>query len=258
MPTHNPTPTVSCYRTPPLFASFSELIAAESTRHGGVSQVPYQSLNLGFSTDDAPAYTAENRRLFFAALGIDPNQVATAHQCHGTEVLITTEPGRFEGYDALISAIPGLFVAVSIADCVPILVYDRRQRVVAAIHAGWRGTVGQIVAKTLRTMQQQFGTQPSNCFAYIGTCIDVLSFEVGPEVADAFDPTFVATTHKPAKFLVDLKSANARQLTDFGIPLDQIGRSPYSTVLHNDDYFSHRAERGQTGRMLAVIGLKQH
>ncbi|MBC8155512.1 MAG: peptidoglycan editing factor PgeF [Bacteroidetes bacterium] len=255
MPDTSPASVRSLYRVPALLATFSELTAAESTRHGGISPPPYQSLNLGFNTDDVPEHTEENRRLFFSALGIDPERVVSSHQCHGTELMTATQPGRFDGYDALITAVPGLVVAVSIADCVPILVYDTGERAVAAIHAGWRGTVGGIVSKTLRAMQQQFGTRPGDCFAYVGTCIDKTSFEVGPDVAGAFDAPFVAAGNQPGTFLVNLQAANARQLTDFGIPSDQIGFSPYSTVLNNDDYFSHRAERGQTGRMLAVIGL---
>lgn len=255
MPPNSPAAAPSLYRIPALFARFDKLTAAESTRHGGISPVPYQSLNLGFNTDDVFERTEENRRLFFSALGVDPARVASSHQCHGTELLMATAPGRFDGYDALVTAVPGLVVAVSIADCVPVLIYDADKRVVAAIHAGWRGTAGGIVGKTLQAMQQQFGTHPDHCFAYVGTCIDATSFEVGPEVAAAFDAPFVAAGNQPGKFLVDLKAANARQLTNFGISVEQIGISPYSTVLHNADYFSHRAEGGQTGRMLAVIGL---
>ena len=248
--------TTHLYRTPALFAPFGELRAAESTRHGGISPAPYHSLNLGYNTDDRPEHTTENRRLFFTALGIDPAAVASSHQCHGTSILTATQPGRYDGYDALITNEPGLFVAVSIADCVPVLVYDPVRRVVAAIHAGWRGTAGGIVGKTLRAMQDQFGTHPADCVGYVGTCIDQTSFVVSRDVADAFANDFVQESHQAGKFLVDLKAANARQFTDFGIPSAQIERSPYSTVLNNNDYFSHRAERGTTGRMLAVIGLK--
>lgn len=253
-----PQQTAPVYRTPALFTQFGELTAAESTRHGGISPAPYHSLNLGYNTNDRPENTTENRRLFFTALGIRPDQLASSHQCHSTSILTATQSGRFDGYDALITNKPGLLVAVSIADCVPILVYDQVRRVVAAVHAGWRGTVGGIVSKTLQTMQKQFGTQPGDCMGYVGTCIDETSFEVGPEVADAFAAEFVRASGQPGTFLVDLKRANARQLTDFGLPAVQIELSPYSTVLNNNDYFSHRAERGTTGRMLAVIGLKSN
>ena len=242
-----------------LFRSqFPNLIAAESTRHGGISPAPFASLNLGLNTDDDPENVTENRHRFFANLGpgYAESQVASSYQVHGTEILYATEPGRFSGYDALITNQPGLFLAVSIADCVPILIYDADNQAVAAIHAGWRGTVGQIVDKTLSEMKTRFNTQPAHCYAYVGTCIDETSLEVGADVAEQFGEAFKDEAAGSGKWLVDLKSANARQLTDFGIPATQIERSAYSTVLHNTDYFSHRHERGQTGRMLAVVGLK--
>lgn len=244
------------YRVPTLFANFPDLIVAESTRHGGVSTVPFASLNLGVNTADEAANVAENRRRFFDAIGAKADRFASSHQVHGKEILYATEPGRFDGYDALMTDQPGLLIGVSIADCVPILLHDVVHRAVAAIHAGWRGTLEGIVAKTLARMQEQFGTQPGQCYAYIGTCIDAISFEVGPEVAKQFAPEFKRMDAGTGKGYVDLKAANLRNITDFGIPSAQIGLSPFSTVLDNDDYFSHRAERGQTGRMLAVIGIK--
>ena len=242
--------------TPLIFSNFSTLIAAESTRNGGVSPAPFASLNLGINTADDPANVTENRRRFFADIGASTDWFASSHQVHGTEILYTIEPGRFEGYDALITDQPGLLVGVTVADCVPILIYDTEHQAVAAIHAGWRGMVGQLVTKTLEAMQQRFGTAATSCYAYVGTCIDACSFEVGPEVAEQFAPDLQQMNPKTKKNSVDLKAANARQLREFGIPLAQIGVSPFSTVLHNADYFSYRAERGQTGRMLAVIGTK--
>lgn len=246
------------FTTPAIFTQFPNLIAAESTRHGGISPAPFVSLNLGLNTDDDPVTVAENRRRFFSALGPGCNEsrVASSYQVHGTEVLHATEPGRFSGYDALITNQPGLLLAVSIADCVPILIYDAGNQAVAAVHAGWRGTVGQIVSKTLLAMQTTFGTQPGHCRGYVGTCIDETSFEVGPDVAELFGAGVKRKAATGDTWFVDLKAANAQQLTNFGIPTAQISISPFSTVLNNNDYFSHRHERGQTGRMLAVVGLK--
>ncbi|GAB4017323.1 peptidoglycan editing factor PgeF [Spirosoma koreense] len=245
------------YRTPAVFANINSLLAAESTRHGGISPAPFESLNLGINTDDEQTNVDENRRRFFTALGADPSApFASSHQVHGTEVLYTTNSGRFEGYDALITDQPGLLIGVTVADCVPVLVYDAANQAVAAIHAGWRGTVGGIVGKTLAEMQQRFGTSPQSCYAYVGTCIDACSFEVGPEVAELFAQAFKRTDSDTDTCYVDLQAANKQFLTDFGIPDKQISVSPFSTVLNNDDYFSYRAEDGNTGRMLAVIGVK--
>ena len=242
-------------RRPAVFAPFPRLIAAESTRHGGVSPAPFYSLNLGKSTPDDPENVAENRRRFARSAGFETGRLAWSYQVHGDRVRCVTEPGGAEGFDALVSATPGVVLAVSVADCVPILIYDAKNQAVAAVHAGWRGTVMEIVSKTLQAMQARFGTLGGDCFAYVGTCIDECSFEVGDEVAQHFAGPFKRFDAAAGKFFVDLKKANAAQLREFGVPGQQIELSPYSTVLHHAEYFSHRLEKGLTGRMLAVIGL---
>lgn len=244
------------YYQPSVFNSFTNLIAAESTRTGGVSPVPLSSLNLSFRVGDDETNVIENRKRFFGGLGIEPEQLATSYQVHGDKVLYAIEPGDYSGFDALVTDRKDVFVAVSVADCTPILIYDTENEVVAAIHAGWRGTVDGIVFKTLETMQDHFGTKSKDCFAYIGTCIDECSFEVDADVADHFPNEFKRFDASLNKFLVDLKAGNKDQLLEFGIPDSQIEVSPFSTVLNNDHYFSHRKEKGQTGRMMAVIGMK--
>ena len=245
----------SCH-VPTIFADHPGLIAAESTRHGGVSQPPYASLNLGINTDDDPANIVENRRRWLSNWQLTEAALATSYQVHGTDVQIVTQVGRTHGYDALITSVPGLVVGVTVADCTPILVFDQRTRAVAAIHAGWRGTAGGIVTKTLLAMQTHYGTRPADCLAYVGTCIDACSFAVGPEVAAHFSPDRITRDTATGQGLVDLKQANADQLRASGLADSQIEISPFSTVLNNADYFSHRLERGLTGRMLALIGVR--
>ncbi len=241
---------------PKIFTQFPNLAAAQSTRHGGVSPAPYQSLNLGKSTEDDPANVAENRRRFCASLGFQPAQMAWSKQVHGDQIRHATEPGGGEGFDALVTNVPGILLAVSVADCTPILVYDAQHQAIAAIHAGWRGTVTDIVTKSLIFMQKTFGTSGEDCFAYIGTCIDECSFEVGDEVAVAFTEPFKRFDAQRGKFFVDLKKANAAQLLAFGIPEAQIEISPYCTMRHSTDFFSHRKDKGVTGRGMGVIGLR--
>jgi polyphenol oxidase len=249
------TPAPPLFRTPSLLARHPGLLAAESTRHGGVSPAPFVSLNLGGSTADAPAHIAENRRRFHAALGLPPDRTASSHQVHGCEVLTVTQPGHHTGYDALVTNQPNVFLVVTVADCTPVLLYDPVQRAVAAVHAGWRGTAGGIVTKVLDRMQEAYGTRPSDCIGYIGTCIDECSFEVDADVADHFAPDHKRFDVGLRKYFVDLKAANAAQLRRAGVPVGQLEISAYSTVLHNHDYFSYRKENGQTGRMQAIIGL---
>jgi YfiH family protein len=244
------------YRYPTVFSNYPQIAAAESTRHGGVSTVPFESLNLGLHTADDPLAVAENRKRFFAALGFTPLQVAVSHQVHGAKILRVEEPGFHEGYDALMTDKPQILLAVTIADCTPILVFDPVQHAVAAIHAGWKGTAAKIVCKTLEAMQRTYGTKMADCFAYVGTCIDYCDFEVDADVADHFDPEHKRWNEVKQKYFVDLKAANQTQLLDGGLSSDHIQISPFSTIGHNQDYFSHRLEKGKTGRMLATIGLR--
>lgn len=250
------TSTSILFHRPAIFAPFKKVVAAESTRHGGVSPAPYKSLNLGINTDDDPANVAENRRRFCAALGFLPEQMAWSRQVHADQIRLVTESGGSEGFDALITNCPGVLLAVSVADCTPILVYDLKNNALGAAHAGWPSTAARIVEKMLARMAVEFGTKGSNCFAWVGTCIDECSFEVGEEVAVQFADEFKRFDAGRGKFLVDLKKANMAQLRAFDVPENQIEISPFSTVLNNEDYFSHRKEKGTTGRMLAAIGLK--
>jgi len=244
------------YRIPGIFSQFPNLIAAESTRHGGVSEGPYASLNLGGSTQDKPENITENVKRFFNALQVPLESVAKSHQVHGDAILKVTEPGRFDTFDALITNKPNVQLAVTIADCTPILIFDPACNAVAAIHAGWRGTVKSIVQKTVLALQKEYGTVPEHCYAYVGTCIDECSFEVGEEVAEHFDSSYKRLDTASGKYFVDLKLANCDQLINAGLKKENIEISACSTVINNSDYFSYRHEKGITGRMLATIGIK--
>jgi polyphenol oxidase len=243
--------------SPNIFSAFPNLIAGQSKRTGGVSKGDFNSLNLGLNTEDAEEYVEQNRKLFFSSLGINESNLASSHQVHGNEILIAHQAQRATGYDAIITNKANLFVAVTIADCTPVLIYDKHTHVVAAIHAGWRGTASKIVERTLNEMQKNFGTNAVDCFAYIGTCISKNAFEVGNEVAEQFDNAFVQFNETKQKHYVDLKAANLQQLQGFGVPLTQIEVAETCTVINNDSYFSYRKENGKTGRMLAVIGRKE-
>jgi polyphenol oxidase len=232
------------YTVPKIFQQFPELIAVESNRHGGISKAPYASLNLGLFTEDKPENVQENRTRFFESLGIKPSRVAHSYQVHRDRILKVTRCRAYEGYDAMITINKNSFMSVTVADCVPILIYDVKNQAVAAIHAGWKGTIADITAKTIQMMQLEFDTKPTDCYAYVGTCIDETSFEVGEKVAELFAYEFktMVKSGRKVKFFVDLKKANAAQLIKCGVPENQIEISSFSTVLDNYDYFSHRNE----------------
>ncbi|MCX6295223.1 MAG: polyphenol oxidase family protein [Bacteroidetes bacterium] len=149
-----------------------------------------------------------------------------------------------------------MFLAVSVADCTPILIHDTKNNAVAAIHAGWKGTVGKIVLNTLQLMGEQYGTEGKYCKAFIGACISYENFEVGDEVATYFELSQKRFDKQKQKWFVDLKKANMKQLLDFGVMEKNIEISDFCTVKNNNTFFSHRKEKGVTGRMMAVIGMK--
>ena len=237
---------------PRIFDSIPGLVAGVSTRHGGLSKAPYTSLNLGVHTDDYTAVIEQNLSLFCTDLGVSSTDLARSYQVHGDKIWVTGRAGYQSGFDAMISVQPGVFAGVGIADCTPILLADPVTRVCAAIHAGWKGTVAQIVYKTAKRMIENRGSNPTDILAYIGPCISQKHFEVGDEVAVHFDEAF--KMRKGAKWHVDLKAANAAQLQSLGI--QQIEVDPACTVENNADFFSHRTEKGMTGRMLALIGFQ--
>jgi len=240
--------------TPSIFNN-KIITAAQSTRLGGVSETPYYSLNLGKSTNDKPENVAKNRNLFFNALGTDVNKVAMSGQVHSTEILVAEQPVMEKGFDAIISNTPGLMLAVSIADCTPILIHDTKNNAIAAIHAGWRGTAANITHKTLLKMKQQFNTKGEDCLAFIGACIGYNAFEVGNDVAQYFEDSVKKIKTGTSNYFVDLKTANKHQLLQSGLKEENIEVSNYCTVENNDLFFSHRYENGITGRMMATIEL---
>jgi len=241
---------------PSCAAVFPQLTVAESTRLGGVSTSPFASLNLGLFTDDKAAHVQQNRERFCNDLGWPVARMAGSFQIHGDQVLRVNNPGQWEGYDALVTNRPAILLSVTIADCTPILIYDPVAQAVGAAHAGWRGTANQIATKTMLLMRDAYGSRPEDCWVYIGTCIGAKDFEVDADVADHFIDEYKEWDPTRNKFLVDLKKANRDQFLRLGVAPERIEVSPFSTVANTDRYFSHRAERGLTGRMIAVIGMK--
>ncbi len=257
-----------------------------STRGGGVSELNGEKvLNLGFVEWDSKENVLENRRRFQSALGAEGMTLAGLSQIHSDFVHV------FEGSpdapcrgDASITNHPGVLLAVQTADCVPILLVDPKNRAVAAVHAGWRGTLQRIVAKTIGKMQMQFGTRPADLLAAIGPSIGVCCYEVGTEVASAFQSQFPNASdwfdelrtgdepnplqwlnmkppgHQPLpkNVLLDLRKGNRAQLLEAGLLPRNISESDLCTACLRDLFFSYRKEGGVTGRLMAVIGIREN
>lgn len=241
---------------PGIFSAHRDVCALQTTRHGGVSPKPFATLNLGHNTSDKPENVLRNRQIVCNHLGIVPPSLVTADQVHGTKVCEAVEGGhRRGGYDAFITDRENVFLCILTADCYPVLLYDHEHKAAGAVHAGWKGTAAKAVRKTVEAMTERYGTSPSSCLAYIGAGISGNAYEVGRDVADRFSGKHLDVS-PDGRLLLDLASANLDQLLEAGIPENRIEVSPFCTVRNNRDFFSYRKENGQTGRMIALIGIK--
>ena len=240
---------------PRIFADVPSVTAGVSTRHGGVSGPPYDTLNLGRHVGDDPSCVEENRRRFCASLDTDPAWLATAGQVHGSTVRVIDAPRHEPFCDGLVTTTPGLLLAIATADCAAVLLADPVNRVAAACHAGWRGAVARIAADTVTTMTD-CGADPAQIRAHVSPCISLDAFEVGPEVAARFDEAVVHRRDDWPRPHVDLKAALRRQLADAGVTPDAIEVSERGTAQETDDFFSHSASGGTTGRMFGAVVLR--
>jgi YfiH family protein len=230
---------------------------AFSTRLGGISPAPFDSLNLGNPTgcdrqDDDERIQTNYRRLQ-AAIGCASSARCWVHQVHGGDVAnAASDFSNGIKADALTTDDPGHMLAIRVADCVPILLTDERGETVAAVHAGWRGVIAGVIPATLARMPL-----PKNLIAAIGPCIGFDAFEVGDEVLREFDRAFGSDAplrrNGDGKGRVDLRAACQLQLRRAGLTAEQIDTTDRCTFRDADEFFSHRRDRGVTGRLAALI-----
>ncbi|HWX55937.1 MAG TPA: peptidoglycan editing factor PgeF [Verrucomicrobiae bacterium] len=275
----------------PNLKALTWLVHGFSTRAGGVSTCyGGKTLNLGLTKDDKPEYVARNRKLLLSAAGAAtrtrPWPMITLRQVHSDLIHAVTsrDTAQLAG-DGLVTNLSSLVLAVQTADCFPILLVDTKNRAVGAFHAGWRGTVGRIVEKGLGMMRREYGTRPQDVHAAIGPGIQQCCYEVGEELKNKFEsqfpyaaelfrevqesdpvrekyPMLFMNARAPGhgdsctKLHLDLQEANRRQLLAAGVPETQITALQGCTACDTKTFFSHRAEKGTTGRMMAVVGVK--
>lgn len=264
-----------------------------STRKGGVSRIfsaedAPGELNLGFSAGDDPEAVTQNRRLLAEAItGDAATPLITVRQFHSNVLVAASAAAMSPGCkaDGLMTDVPGLLLGIMTADCIPVLVADRKRRSVAAFHAGWRGTVKRIVESGIGRMRLEFGSQPEDLIAAIGPGIGACCYAVGEEVLSSFESQFAyasdlfrevydsdpVRTKYPMLFLtqrapghspigpslhLDLVEANRRQLLAAGLKPSAIHLVGGCTSCQPDLFFSHRASHGHAGRMMGVIGIR--
>jgi len=241
-----------------------EIVHAIFTRQGGVSPAPWRSLNVGGTVGDRQEHVAENRRLAFEALDLNLGSLYDVWQVHGKRVVNTDAPrpahAPYEKADAILTDTPGITLFMRFADCVPILLYDPIQRAVGLVHAGWKGTVLGTVVEAVTAMQNRYGTSPENILAAIGPSIGPQHYQVGPEVIAQVKRRFgdghrALLVSENGRVNLDLWAANRILLEESGV--NRIEEAQICTACSLDEWYSHRAESGRTGRFGALIALKE-
>jgi polyphenol oxidase len=234
---------------------YDAIVAGFTTRHGGTSQSPFTSFNLGSTAGDNAEHVVANRQKLADATGFPLDRIVIAGQVHGSDVLLVDQPGVYRGYDGLVTATPDLLLCITAADCAAVLMADVEAGVIGACHSGWRGAVAGIAIRTVDIMIAR-GADPGRIEAFVSPCISRAHFEVGPEVAEKFDPEFVFVPNGKEKPHVDLKGAVARQLDQAGLRPDAIEVSDRCTFGEATDFFSYRKEGARSGRMMGFIGIR--
>ena len=240
-----------------------------STRLGGVSTPPFDTLNLGLSQGDDPACVRENFRRFCAAVGADLSRMVVTHQVHRDDIRIATSADAGKGLDrerdyevdGLITNERGLPLVIHTADCIPVLLHDPVRGVIGACHAGWRGTALGIAAKTAQKMAEVYGTNPADLRCAIGPGISRCCFETRTDVPEAMRNALGSAAedfiddHGDGSFHVDLKEINRWWLHKAGVPLEQIAVAEACTACDLNTFFSHRRMGAARGAMAAMIEL---
>lgn len=254
-----------------LFDQFADVTNVISSRLGGVSIGTYHSLNIGLHVGDQYTAVIKNRALLCEEVGVELSSLVACEQVHGANVSIVTAAQRGKGAvkwsdsvactDGLITDVPDIPLFMIVADCAILSFFDSKHRVIALAHGSWRGTVGRIAQKTVSIMREVFGCDPADIVVGIGPSIGPCCYEVHEDVIESFHQAFL---NQAAKFFVqqsrgsthlDLWMANKWQLLEVGIREEHIELSDVCNACHIDMFYSHRAEKGKTGRFGGLIVL---
>ena len=239
------------------------VVSAAFTRTGGVSSVPWATLNVGGTVGDDPERVAENRRRAFSAVNRPLSSMFDVWQVHSSDVVVTDRPRpaneAHQKADIILTRSPDVTLFMRFADCVPILLFDPIHKAIGLAHSGWLGTVNQVGRSAIAAMQSQFGTNPADLIACIGPSICADHYPVGSDVADKAGQAFEqkidqVLIERGGQTHFDLWKANQIVLEESGVTNIEI--AGICTACHSDEWFSHRGERGKTGRFGVLFGMK--
>lgn len=235
-----------------ILSSTPEVIFGFSTKIGAERNAPFY-FNMSHSVGDDKEIVEENRTLFFQALGLEKKNIALQRQVHGDVINYVVDGGIYEDSDAMITDRRNIGLAISTADCAAIFLYDKKNKVIAGIHSGWRGTNKKILLKTLARLKDDFNTSPADLVAYIAPAISQNNYEIGNEVAALFDKKYLLP--KGEKFLLDVSQVNYDILVNFGLSKKDIQISSLCSFEFKHLLHSYRREGLHSGRALGIIAL---
>lgn len=259
------------YLTFDIFSATGLVEHAFTSRCGGISRGPYESLNMAFHVGDDPANVLENRRRMSGVMGAGVEDMVAGHQVHGTRVYRVAGADRGKGArdlesaipetDGLITATEGVLLSSFYADCVPVMILDPVRRVIGLAHAGWKGTAGHIAGKTVMEMVTHFHTRPENCLAVIAPSIGPCCYEIDGPVLERVQQGFkqwstLVRQSAPGRWRLDLWRANRAVLCEAGLLNENIVVAGLCTACRPELFFSYRGQSGVCGRMASLIMLK--
>jgi len=238
---------------PYIFKRFPEIIFGFSTMTGN-NNADANKFNMSFNVGDDRELVSKNRSTFFKELGLNSENITYQKQVHGDGIKFISEGGNCGESDAMITSKPGLGLAISSADCTAIFIYDTKNKIIAAVHSGWRGTSKKILEKTLSRLIKEYKCNPEDMICYLSPSISQINYEIGQEVAEYFDDKYLIP--KNGKFLLDVSSSNYDMLIKHGVNTNNIQKSKlcsygYKTLLH-----SYRRDGEKSGRALGIISIR--
>ncbi len=251
----------------PDWSTQESLLAGFTTRNGGSSRAPYNSLNLGYGSGDQVSQVEANRATVARSFGIEPHLFLTAKQVHGSEILVIDQPNpevshfqRVES-DAIITNQRQILIGILVADCFPVILYDRQKHVAAVIHLGWRGTAAGLLERSVKAMNEIFGCQSTDISAAVGPGIAAHSYEVDRPVRDAFRQGSgqwerISTEVRLGHWQLDLQKSILLQLDAAGIERSAVDVVKECTCCHKETLFSYRRDQGRTGRQMGFALLR--
>lgn len=251
----------------PSWAESERLQAGFTTRNGGSSRPPFNSLNLGFNSGDQVSQVEANRGTLARVFDLEPHLLLTVNQVHGSEILMIDQPNPEVSHfqrvnsDAIITNQRNIMIGILVADCFPVLLYDREKHVAGVVHLGWKGMAAGLLGRTVQAMSELFGCRPDNLCAAIGPGIAAHKYEVDRPVRDAFREGTgqwdrIATEVSLGHWQLDLQKSCQLQLDQAGIARSSVAVVAECTCCHKETFFSYRRDRGRTGRQMGFILLR--